>query len=78
MKPQPRRHASRSPKQDYLGAISRCLLIPVAVVAGGVLFRLIDPEWARGHADYAVETLGLTEITSIIRPTSAASIRVAS
>jgi hypothetical protein len=41
------------PKRRYLLAIACYLLIPVVVIADAVLFRLVDPEMARGHADYA-------------------------
>jgi hypothetical protein len=40
-------------KHPYLLAIGCYLLIPVAVIAGFRLSFLIDPEMARGHADYA-------------------------
>ena len=39
-------------KRHYVLAIACYLLIPAVVIAGGGLFRLIDPEMARGHADY--------------------------
>ena len=40
------------PKRHYVLALACYLAIPVVIVAGGGLFRLIDPEMARGHADY--------------------------
>lgn len=40
------------PKRHYVLAIACYLAIPVLVIAGGTLFSLIDPEIARGHADY--------------------------
>ena len=42
----------RMPKRQYILAIICYLLIPVILIAGAGLFRLIDPEMARGHADY--------------------------
>jgi hypothetical protein len=42
----------RPPKRQYILALICYLLIPAVVMAGGWLFRLIDPELARGHADY--------------------------
>jgi len=40
------------PKRQYFLAIVCYLLIPAVVIASGILFRLIDPEMARGSADY--------------------------
>lgn len=40
------------PKRHYVLAIACYLAIPVLVIAGRTLFSLIDPEIARGHADY--------------------------
>lgn len=40
------------PKRDYVLALVCYLLIPAVLIAGAGLFRLIDPEMARGHADY--------------------------
>jgi hypothetical protein len=40
------------PKKQYILAAACYLLIPAVVIASGVLFRLIDPEMARGSADY--------------------------
>ena len=40
------------PKRYYVLALACYLLIPAVVIAAGVLFRLIDPEIARGSADY--------------------------
>ena len=40
------------PKRQYILAVVCYLLIPAVVIASGVLFRLIDPEMARGSADY--------------------------
>jgi hypothetical protein len=40
------------PKRHYVLAIACYLLMPAVLIAGGGLFRLIDPEMARGHADY--------------------------
>jgi hypothetical protein len=40
------------PKRQYILAVVCYLSIPVVVIASGVLFRLIDPELARGGADY--------------------------
>jgi len=40
------------PKKQYILAVACYLLIPAVVIASGVLFRLIDPEMARGSADY--------------------------
>lgn len=40
------------PKKQYLLAVVCYLSIPAVVIASGVLFRLIDPEMARGSADY--------------------------
>lgn len=41
------------PNRDYLRAVVCYALIPLLVLAGGGLFQLIDPEWARGQANYA-------------------------
>ena len=43
---------SQMPRRHYLLAVACYLAIPVLVMAGGALFRLIDPEMARGHDDY--------------------------
>jgi hypothetical protein len=40
-------------KRHYVLALIVYLSIPAVVVCGAGLFRLIDPEMARGHADYA-------------------------
>ena len=40
------------PKRQYILAVVCYLLIPAVVIASGILFRLIDPEMARGSADY--------------------------
>jgi hypothetical protein len=40
------------PNRPYLLAVACYLLIPAVMMASGFLFRLIDPEMARGHADY--------------------------
>ena len=40
------------PKRAYIQALVCYLAIPAVVIASGVLFRLIDPEMARGTADY--------------------------
>ena len=50
------------PKRYYTLALVCYLLIPVFVIASGVLFRLIDPEMARGSADY-VRNYRLLELT---------------
>ena len=52
MNPQYPTHACRMPKRQYILAVVCYLLIPAVVIASGVLFRLIDPEMARGSADY--------------------------
>jgi len=52
MNPQYPTHVSRMPKRQYILAVVCYLLIPAVVIASGVLFRLIDPEMARGSADY--------------------------
>lgn len=39
-------------KKHYVLAIVSFLLIPVAILSGGMLFSLINPEIAAGHADY--------------------------
>ena len=41
------------PKRHYVLALVSYLSIPVVMMAGASLFRVIDPEMARGHADYA-------------------------
>jgi len=41
------------PKRHYLLALACYLSIPLVLMAGAGLFGLIDPEMARGHADYA-------------------------
>ena len=40
------------PRRHYGLAVACYLSIPVVVIAGAGLFRLIDPEMARSHADY--------------------------
>src|ERR1700752_1323767 len=40
-------------KRRYAPALICYLLIPVVLIAGMRLSFLIEPEWARGHADYA-------------------------
>jgi hypothetical protein len=40
------------PKKQYIFAVVCYLSIPAVVIASGVLFRFIDPEMARGSADY--------------------------
>jgi hypothetical protein len=40
-------------KRSYVLAIVCYLLIPVIVIAGVAMSQFIDPEMARGHADYA-------------------------
>jgi hypothetical protein len=40
------------PNRHYVLAVACYLLIPAVLIAGGGLFNLIDPEMARGHADY--------------------------
>ena len=40
------------PKRHYVMALACYLSIPAVLIAGAGLFRLIDPELARGHADY--------------------------
>jgi hypothetical protein len=52
MNPQYPTHVYRMPKRQYILAIVCYLLIPAVVIASGVLLRLIDPEMARGSADY--------------------------
>ena len=42
----------RMPKRHYVLALACYLSIPVVLIAGAGLFRLIDPEMARSHADY--------------------------
>lgn len=39
-------------KRQYLQAFACFLAIPAVLIAGGILFRLLDPEMARGHEDY--------------------------
>ena len=41
------------PKGRYVLALVCYLSIPAVVICGAGLFALIDPEMARGHADYA-------------------------
>jgi hypothetical protein len=41
------------PKRQYVLALVCYLSIPAVVVCGAALVQLIDPELARGHADYA-------------------------
>jgi membrane-bound metal-dependent hydrolase YbcI (DUF457 family) len=52
MNPQYPTLVSRMLKRQYILAVVCYLLIPAVVIASGVLFRLIDPEMARGSADY--------------------------
>lgn len=47
--------------RDNLLAIAALLAIPVAVLSGGALFGLIDPEWAHHTGDY-VRNYRLIEI----------------
>jgi hypothetical protein len=51
----------RSGRHD-LQAIACYLAIPVVVVSSGFLFSLIDPELARGHADYVRNFRLLTQV----------------
>lgn len=39
-------------KRHHLQALACYLAIPVVLIAGGLLFSLIDPELARGHDNY--------------------------
>ena len=41
------------PKKSYLCGLFCFLLIPAIIIAGGAAFRLINPESAAGHPDYA-------------------------
>src|SRR5262249_3289968 len=41
------------PKREYVLALICYLAIPAVVICGAGVFHLIDPEMARGHADYA-------------------------
>ena len=41
------------PKRRYVPALVCYLLIPAVLIAGMRLSFLIDPEWARSHAEYA-------------------------
>jgi len=41
------------PKRQYVLALACYLSIPVVLIGGAGVFRLIDPELARGHANYA-------------------------
>jgi hypothetical protein len=50
------------PKRQYILAVVCYLSIPAVVIASGVMFRLIDPELARGGADY-VRNFRLLELT---------------
>src|SRR5712691_4677219 len=43
---------SQMSKRHYLLALACYLLVPAVLIAGAGLYRLIDPEMARGHADY--------------------------
>ncbi|MEA3109494.1 MAG: hypothetical protein QOI88_4099 [Gammaproteobacteria bacterium] len=52
MNPQYPTHVYRKPKRQYILALVCYLSIPAVMIASGVLFRLIDPEMARGSADY--------------------------
>lgn len=49
------------PKRRYVMALACYLSIPAVVIAAGGLFRLLDPEMVRGHADY-VRDYRLTEL----------------
>lgn len=40
-------------RKDYRRSVMALLLIPVVVMLGGGIFAAIDPELARGHAQYA-------------------------
>ena len=44
--------AERMPKRPYVLALLAYLVIPMVIIAGARVFRLIDPEIARGWADY--------------------------
>ncbi len=52
------------PKRHYVQALVCYLLIPVVVIVAGILFRLVDPEIARGHANY-VRDYRLLELTRL-------------
>jgi len=52
------------PKRHYLMALACYLSIPVVLIAGAGLFRLIDPEMARSHVDY-VRDYRLLELTRL-------------
>jgi len=49
-------------KRQYILAVVCYLSIPAVVIASGVMFRLIDPELARGGADY-VRNFRLLELS---------------
>jgi len=51
-------------KRRYLQALACFLAIPAVVIASGVLFRLVDPEMARGYDNY-VRNYRLLELVRI-------------
>ncbi len=62
------------PKRDYTLAIACYVAIPIVVVAGGVLFALIDPELARGRVTYERDyrVLQLVQNAALMVSTAAA------
>ena len=61
-------------KRDYALAIGCYVAIPIVVVVGGVLFRLIDPELALGGGSYErnYRVLELIQHASVMATTAAA------
>lgn len=55
-------------KRPYAFALVSLLLIPVVLVAGGVLFNMIDPEVAAGHPNYETNyrLLGLVKHLALL------------
>ena len=62
------------PKRDYTLAIACYIAIPIVVVAGGILFGLIDPELARGRVTYERDyrVLQLIQNAALLAATAAA------
>ena len=52
MIPKHRTRMLQMPKRCYIMALACYLSVPAVLIAGASLFRLIDPEMARSHADY--------------------------
>jgi hypothetical protein len=63
-------------KKQMLAALALLLLIPVVLMLGGLLFSLINPEMAAGHANYVrnYHLLSLVKIISMFASAGVAAI----